>query len=121
MKALLLVIAAYHLALAGWMALAPVSFAVQVAGYPPQAPHFLGDLATYNAAFAVGLALAALRPAWRLPVLAIVAIQFVLHAVNHLLDIGETSPGYTGPVNFVLLALAAGALIVLTQRATKQG
>ena len=116
MRPLLLAFAALHLALAGWMAFAPDSFAEQVAGYPPQEAHFLGDLATWTAALGVALAIAAERPAWRLPVLGLAAIQYALHTVNHVWDAGETDPAAIGPVNAVLLALGTLAFVWLARR-----
>lgn len=98
------------------MAFAPDSFAEQVAGYPPQEPHFLGDLATWTAALGIVLAVAAEIPAWRVPVLGFAAVQYALHTLNHLVDIGETDPGYAGPLNFVLLAIGTAVFLALARR-----
>lgn len=117
MRAFLLAFAAFHLALAAWMAFAPDSFAEQVAGYPPQEAHFLGDLATWYAALGAALAIAAERPSWRVPVLSLAAIQYGLHTLNHILDVGETDPGYVGPLNVVLLAIGTVVLVGAVRRA----
>lgn len=120
MRPLLLALAAIHLVLAGWMTLAPDSFTADVAGYPPQEPHFLGDLATWTAALGIAFAIAAWRPAWRAPVFGLAAIQYALHTVNHIWDIGETDPAATGPVNAVLLAVATLVFIWLATRPEAQ-
>jgi hypothetical protein len=40
------------------------------------------------------------------PVLALAFIQYALHSVNHLIDVGEADPGWLGPANLVALLLA---------------
>ena len=52
------------------------------------------------------LLMAMRRVSWRVPVLFLVALQYALHTINHLIDIADTDPGWLGPFNFVsLLAL----------------
>jgi hypothetical protein len=51
------------------------------------------------------LLLAIRRPSWRVPVLFLVTLQYALHTVNHLVDIGNTDPGWLGPFNFLSLLL----------------
>ncbi len=41
---------------------------------------------------------------WRVPVLALALIQYALHSLNHLIDIGESDPAWLGPANFVVAA-----------------
>jgi hypothetical protein len=53
------------------------------------------------------LAVAASRPSWRAPVLALVGLQTALHAVNHLIDAGDADPSWAGPLDTVSLAVAA--------------
>jgi hypothetical protein len=53
---------------------------------------------------------AAQRPSWRAPALALVGLQFALHALNHLLDVGDADPGWIGPFDLATLALGALAL-----------
>jgi hypothetical protein len=120
MRPLLLALAAVHLGLAAWMAFAPDSFAQDVAGYPPQEPHFLGDLATWTAALGAAFAVAAERPSWRMPILGFAAIQYALHTLNHIWDAGETDPAAVGPLNAVLLAIGTGLLVWLARRPEAQ-
>src|SRR3954468_18821004 len=69
--------------------LAPGSFYDAVANFGPRNDHFLRDVASYYLASAVALAISASsRPAWRAPVLALVGVQYVLHAIGHVFDSG---------------------------------
>ena len=111
MRNLLLVLAAYHLGLGLLMIVAPGTFFEELGAYGVQNDHYIRDNATINLAFAGGLLVAAGRPAWRAPVLAVIGIQYAAHVINHVFDAGETDPGWQGPFAVVSLA-ALGALIV---------
>lgn len=104
MVVLLLLFALYHAALAVWMAADPHSFYASFGDFGSFNAHYLRDLATYEAAVAVWFAVAMRRAGWRLPVLGIATVQFALHSVNHLADIGA-SPVFA-PLDFgTLLAM----------------
>jgi hypothetical protein len=47
------------------------------------------------------------RAGWRVPVLAVAFLQYALHSVNHLIDVGEADPEWLGPANLVAVALTA--------------
>jgi hypothetical protein len=79
----------------------------------------LRDTATFNLAFGVSLLIAYRRPPWRTPVLFCVALQFALHALNHLVDIGAAHPHWLGPFDFASLALSTAALAWLTRESTR--
>jgi len=111
MRNLLLVLGAYHLGLGLLMFLAPGTFFEEFANYGVQNDHYIRDNATINLAFGVALFVAAGRPAWRAPVLAVIGLQYAFHVINHAFDIGETDPGWQGPLAVVSLTLL-GALIV---------
>lgn len=117
----LAVFGAYHLLLALFMVLAPGSFFAQVGPFGTRNDHYTRDVATYDAALGAALLLAALRPGWRVPVLTLVLIQFVLHALNHLADIDAAHPASAGPIDFGLLFAGAVVLAVLLRRATSEG
>lgn len=102
------------------MAFAPGTFFEEVAPYEPRSDHFIRDLSTYSLASGVVFAVAAHVPSWRVPVLAFAALQYLLHAVNHLVDIGDTDPGSLGVVNFVLIALGALVLAALLSRTRRE-
>jgi hypothetical protein len=93
-----------------WMLVAPGSFYTAIADFGPRNTHDLRDMASYFVASAVVLGVAAGRPSWRAPALALVGLQFAVHALNHLLDVGDADPSWIGP--FDLIALLAGTLLI---------
>jgi Predicted membrane protein (DUF2306) len=118
LRRLLLALGAVQLGLGGWMALTPASFFASVAPFGVRNEHLLRDLSTTSLALGVAAMLAAARPNWRVPVLAITLLQFALHTLNHLLDLGHAEPGWLGPANALALGLATIAL-ALTLRAAQ--
>ena len=84
---------------------APGSFYDAVANFGPRNDHFLRDVASYYLASAVALAIAATRPSWRAPVLALVGVQYVLHTIGHVFDSGKADPSWVGPVDVATLAI----------------
>jgi len=108
-----------QLALGLWMAISPGSFYDALGPFGDRNDHYLADVATFCLALGAVALVAARRPAWRLPVLAFAAIQYTLHAVNHLVDIGEGDPAWIGPFDFVTLALTAAGLAWLAEVARR--
>lgn len=120
MRMTVLVVGALHLAAGSFMFLAPRPFYDQVGTFPPFNAHFVRDLATWYVAFGIALLLAARRPAWQVPLLALAVLQYALHVVNHVIDVGDPSPAWKGPVTLVALALLGGALAWLWRRASAE-
>ena len=114
----LLVVAAggLHLAAGLLMLLAPRTFYDEVGTFPPFNAHYLRDLATWYVAFGCALLVAARRPAWRLPLLALVVLQYALHVVNHVIDAGDPEPAWKGPVTAVVLAVIGAFLAWMGRR-----
>jgi hypothetical protein len=112
-------LAAYHLVLAALMVFAPGTFFEDIGPFGVRNDHYLRDTATFNLAFATALAIAYRRPSWRAPVLCCVAVQFVLHAINHLVDIGDAHPHWLGPADFVSLAIGAVILVWLARKSLR--
>lgn len=110
-RAVLAVLAASQLGLAAWMLVSPGSFFDAIAGFGTENDHYIRDVAVFYLAIGVGLAVAATRSSWRFPVLAISATWYLAHAVNHLVDIGESDPDWVGPADFV--AILATGLVLL--------
>ena len=100
------------------MFLAPRGFYDQVGTFPPFNAHYLRDLATWYAAFGIALLLAARRPAWQAPLLALVVLQYGLHVLNHVIDVGDTEPAWKGPVTLVALVVIGVVLALLARRAS---
>jgi hypothetical protein len=115
----LLALAAYHFAIAALMVFAPHTFFTDIGPFGVQNDHYLRDTATFNLAFAVSLTVAYRRVPWRTPILFCVALQFALHAINHLADIGAAHPHWLGPFDFASLALATSALVWLARESTR--
>lgn len=120
MRVAVLLVGALHLATGALMLLAPRTFYDQVGTFPPFNAHYLRDLATWYVAFGVALLLAARRPAWRVPLLALVVLQYALHVVNHVIDVSDPSPAWKGPVTVVALVLIGAALALLWRRADRE-
>ncbi len=76
MRVAVLVVGALHLAAGTIMALAPRPFYDEVGTFPPFNAHYLRDLATWYVAFGALLLVAARRPAWRAPLLALAVVQY---------------------------------------------
>ena len=115
----LVLLGATQLALGAFQAIAPGTFFDAVADFGARNDHYLRDVSTLYLALGVMLLLAAGRPAWRVPVLAFATLQYALHAINHLIDIGESDPGWVGPFDFVSLALFAALLTYLLREASR--
>jgi hypothetical protein len=96
----------YNVALAVFMAVAPHTFYDNVGPFGVRNDHYIRDTATFSAAIGVGLLIALRRPSWRVPMLAISAVQFALHSINHLLDIDKAHPAWNGYFDFFSLAAA---------------
>jgi hypothetical protein len=86
--------------------LTPGFFFDEIGPYGARNDHYMGDVATWYLASGVAVLVAVRRPAWRVPVLFLVAVQYAMHSLNHLLDVGEAHPGWLGPANLVSLLLA---------------
>ena len=118
-RAILYVFGLSQLALAVWMIVSPGSFFDAIAGFGAQNDHYIRDNATFPLAIGVGLLLAANRPPWRFPVLLVSAIWYLAHAVNHLVDIADSDPGWVGPADFVVILVTGLMLAGLAVEAAR--
>ena len=116
LRAGLTVLAATSAGLAIFMAAAPHAFFTAIGPFGTANAHYIRDTATFYGAFAVGQAIAVRAPTWRVPVLALTAVQYGLHTINHLVDIDRAHPAWTGYFDFFSL-LAATVLIAWMLRA----
>lgn len=110
LKPLLLIVGGVQLATGLLMAIDPGTFFEEIGPYGVQNDHYIRDAATFTLALGMVLTVAAFRPRWRVAAIAGALFQYSLHAINHLVDIGEADPERLGPTNFVLLALGAALL-----------
>ena len=103
----------YLVGLSVWMIVAPGTFFSVLGPFGPRNEHYIRDAATFQLVFGLA-ALGAVRyRAWRLPVLAGLALQFGLHALNHLLDVRAARPEWVGVLDFVGLAASTVVLVAL--------
>jgi hypothetical protein len=118
-RAILYVFGLSQLALAAWMIVSPSSFFDAIAGFGAQNDHYIRDNATFPLAIGIGILVAAGRRSWRFPVLLVSAVWYLAHAVNHLVDIGESDPDWVGPADFVVILLTGLALLGLALQAAR--
>ena len=106
-----LVIAGLGQLLPGLLAfVAPGAFYDALAGYPPENHHFIVDLGSWQIALGVAALYAASRPDWHVPMLGILALQYGLHAVSHVIDVNDAEPSWQGP--FALVVEAVGVVVL---------
>ncbi|MGH2954189.1 MAG: hypothetical protein ACRDK9_09240 [Solirubrobacterales bacterium] len=110
---------AFHLLEGGWQLLAPGSFFDEIGRYGVENTHYVGDVGAFTAGYGLALVLAAGRPSWWAPLLAVGALWYGLHALNHLFDIGEARSDARGAVDTILLAIGAGLLAWLAVTAER--
>jgi predicted anti-sigma-YlaC factor YlaD len=106
----LLIVAATQLGLGALAFLAPGAFYDAIASYPPENAHFLKDVGSWQVALGAAALYAVRRPAWRAPMLGILAIQYTLHAISHLIDVDVPDPAWQG--TFALVTQALGAVVL---------
>ncbi len=113
----LIAFAVIQIGLALFMAVSPHGFYTDVGPFGAFNGHFIRDVASFYGAIGVGLLVAVSRASWRVPVLALTCIQYGLHSVNHLIDIGKAHPKWTGYFDFFTLAAATVLLAWLWRAA----
>ena len=107
LRTILLVLSVYHLVLGAFMFLAPGAFYDTVGKFPPENHHYIKDVATFYIALGIAYYVSVRYRSWRTPVLAVSAIEYGLHAINHLVDGGKASSDLTGWFDFFALAALA--------------
>lgn len=117
LRAGLLALGLYQLALGLFMVVAPGTFFTEVGPFGARNDHYIRDNATWELALAAVALAAVARRSWRVPVLALAAAHYALHAVNHLVDVDEATPAWIGVVDLALLAIGAALLVALWRRA----
>jgi hypothetical protein len=113
----LALLAAYNLGLGLWMTFSPRSFFAALGPFGARNDHYIRDNATFSLALGAVLLAALRRRAWAAPLLAFSALQFGLHAANHLNDIDAAHPHWVGPFDFAALAGTAAVLALLCRHA----
>jgi hypothetical protein len=110
LRAILVVIAVFHVALGLLALVAPDTFFDQIGHYGVENSHYVGDVGAFYLAFGIAAGLAVSRPSWRAPLLWLGALWYGFHAINHVFDTGEAKSEARGWSDAILLAFgAAGA------------
>jgi hypothetical protein len=107
LKAVLAVVAVYHLVTGGIALLAPDQFFDAVGTYGIENSHYVGDVGAFMLAFGVATGIAVVRPAWRAPILWLGALWYGFHAINHAFDTGEARSEGRGWSDTALIGFGA--------------
>lgn len=102
----------YCLALGLFVVVAPGTFYDTLGPFGARNDHYLRDYASLVFANALLLLMGLRRPGWRVPALAFTTLQWLLHGLNHLWDIGDTNPPWVGVFDF--FALAVGFVVLVS-------
>lgn len=105
LRAILAVVAVYHIATGLLALLAPDEFFEQIGHYGVENSHYVGDVGAFILAFGVAIGLAIFRPRWRAPLLWLGALWYGFHAINHAFDSGEAKSEARGWSDTILIAL----------------
>ena len=115
MKAVLLVIATWHIVTGGMALIVPDTFFDQIGHYGIENSHYVGDVGAFLLAFGVAIGIAVFRPAWRAPLLWLGALWYGFHAINHLFDTGEAKSEARGWSDTLLIAFGGVAAVWLAR------
>jgi hypothetical protein len=119
MRAVLVVLGALQVASGALALIAPGTFFDEVGRYGVENSHYVGDVGAFVLAFGVAVLVAARRPSWRVPVLALGAIWYGLHAINHAFDVGEARSDARGTVDTVYIGIGALLYAYLARAAAR--
>ncbi len=119
LRVTLWIVAAIQLAFGLLMVFSPETFFEQIGEYGVRNDHYIGDVASFYLASAFGVAMAAVRPEWRVPILTVGAVWYALHGLNHLFDIGEASSDARGAFDTISLFLIAAGSLYLASASKK--
>jgi hypothetical protein len=107
--AVLVIYGIYSTVLGLVMLLAPGLMFDTVGGFGVRNDHYILDLAGFELPLGL-MYLAAIRwPGWRVPTLVFATAHYALHAVSHVIDVGNATPPWMGV--FDLTAIAVGLVV----------
>jgi hypothetical protein len=106
MRILLIVFGVTQIVVGLLLWLTPGFFHDEIGPYGARNDHYMADLASFYIALGAVALVALRRPSWRVPLLAFAVLEYTLHSLNHLIDVGEADPSWLGPANLVLIVLS---------------
>jgi len=109
LKAVLVVIAAYHVVIGLLALVAPDTFFDQIGHYGIENSHYVGDVGAFILALGVAVAISIWRASWRAPLLWLGALWYGFHAINHAFDTGEAKSEARGWSDTLLIAFGGVA------------
>jgi hypothetical protein len=108
-----------NIALGAWQIASPDTFFRRVAAFGVENDHLIRDVGTLYLALELALLASVRKPSWRVPVLFFAVLQCTFHLVNHLVDIGDSNPGWIGPADAASLLIVGAVLVGLLRAARK--
>jgi len=105
LRAVLVVLGVVQVASGALALVAPGTFFDEVGRYGVENEHYVGDVGAFVLAFGIAVLVAAQRPSWRVPVLALGALWSGLHVINHVFDVGEARSDARGIFDAVYLGI----------------
>jgi hypothetical protein len=115
LKAVLAVVAIYHVGTGALALLAPHTFFEQIGHYGVENSHYVGDVGAFTLAFGVAVGVSVWRASWRAPILWLGALWYGFHALNHAFDTGEAKSEARGWADTLSIALGAVVAIWLAR------
>jgi len=110
LRAVLVLVAAYHVVTGALALIAPDTFFDQIGHYGVENSHYVGDVGAFILAFGVAVGISVVKPSWRAPILWLGALWYGFHALNHAFDTGEAKSEGRGWGDTAAIAFgAAGA------------
>jgi hypothetical protein len=101
--------------------IAPDTFFDQIGTYGVENSHYVGDVGAFVLAYGIALLIAIRVPSWRVPVLALGAIYYGLHALNHVFDTGEARSEARGWGDTIGIAFGGLLLAYLARVSARLG
>lgn len=124
LRAILVVIAIWHVVTGAIALILPDTFFDQIGHYGVENSHYVGDVGAFMLAFGVAVAISIWRASWRAPILWLGALWYGFHAINHAFDTGEAKSEARGWSDTILIAfggVAAAWLARVSERLNRTG
>ncbi|MEK6252046.1 MAG: DUF4345 family protein [Actinomycetota bacterium] len=121
LQVVLAVIGVINAATGALALIAPDTFFDQIGTYGVENSHYVGDVGAFVLAYGIALLIAIRVPSWRVPVLALGAIYYGLHGLNHVFDTGEARSEARGWGDTIAIAFGGLLLAYLARVSARLG